>query len=332
MSESNLTSENDKLNVLISFHLPKIYLERILSVSTRIEISQNRGQEELLKLVENADVLLAGRFSRRMFLAARRLKWIQTNYVGVESFLYPEVVESDVIVTNAGGVNTVPVAEHAIGLIFCLSRKLHLFIRNQLEKKWKTSNAELLPQMNEVAGKTLGIVGIGRIGSEIAKKAKCLGMKTVATRRNTSGPKPDHVDILVSSENLDQLLAESDFVVLQLPATAETKNLIGEKEFRSMKPTAYLINTGRGDVVQEDKLIKALKEGWIAGAALDTFADEPLPENSPLWDMQNVVITPHVAGLTPYYIDRLIEIFCENLKRFMNKEQLVNVVDKKRGY
>jgi phosphoglycerate dehydrogenase-like enzyme len=99
-----------------------------------------------------------------------------------------------------------------------------------------------------------------------------------------------------------------------------------------MKPTAYLINTGRGDVVQEDKLIKALKEGWIAGAALDTFADEPLPENSPLWDMQNVVITPHVAGLTPYYLDRLIEIFCENLKRFMNNEQLVNVVDKKRGY
>jgi phosphoglycerate dehydrogenase-like enzyme len=327
-----LASENDRLNVLISFHLPKIYLERILSVSARIEVNQSRDQEELLKLVENADVLLAGRFSQRMFLAARKLKWIQTNYVGVESFLYPEVVESDVIITNAGGVNTIPVAEHAIGLIFCLSRKLNLFIRNQIEKKWKTSNAELLSQMKEVDGKTLGIVGVGRIGGEIVKKAKCLGMKTIAARKNTSAPKPDHVDKLVSSENLDQLLAESDFVVLQLPTTAETKNMIGEKEFRSMKPTAFLINTGRGDVVQEDELIKALKEGWIAGAALDTFADEPLPENSPLWDMQNVVITPHVAGLTPYYFDRLIEVFCENLKRFINKEQLVNVVDKRRGY
>jgi phosphoglycerate dehydrogenase-like enzyme len=327
-----LASENDRLNVLISFHLPKIYLERILSVSARIEVNQSRDQEELLKLVENADVLLAGRFSQRMFLAARKLKWIQTNYVGVESFLYPEVVESDVIITNAGGVNTIPVAEHAIGLIFCLSRKLNLFIRNQIEKKWKTSNAELLSQMKEVDGKTLGIVGVGRIGGEIVKKAKCLGMKTIAARKNTSAQKPDHVDKLVSSENLDQLLAESDFVVLQLPTTAETKNMIGEKEFRSMKPTAFLINTGRGDVVQEDELIKALKEGWIAGAALDTFADEPLPENSPLWDMQNVVITPHVAGLTPYYFDRLIEVFCENLKRFINKEQLVNVVDKRRGY
>jgi phosphoglycerate dehydrogenase-like enzyme len=327
-----LASENDRLNVLISFHLPKIYLERILSVSARIEVNQSRDQEELLKLVENADVLLAGRFSQRMFLAARKLKWIQTNYVGVESFLYPEVVESDVIITNAGGVNTIPVAEHAIGLIFCLSRKLNLFIRNQIEKKWKTSNAELLSQMKEVDGKTLGIVGVGRIGGEIVKKAKCLGMKTIAARKNTSAPKPDHVDKFVSSENLDQLLAESDFVVLQLPTTAETKNMIGEKEFRSMKPTAFLINTGRGDVVQEDELIKALKEGWIAGAALDTFADEPLPENSPLWDMQNVVITPHVAGLTPYYFDRLIEVFCENLKRFINKEQLVNVVDKRRGY
>lgn len=328
----NPTSETDKLDVLISFHLPKRHLDKISSVSTGIKVNQSRDQAELLKLIEKADILFAGRFSRKMFSMARRLKWIQTNYVGVESFLYPEVVKSDVIVTNAGGVNTIPVAEHAIGLVFCLSRKLHLFIRSQLEKKWKTGNAELLPLMGELAGKTLGIVGIGRIGSEIAKKAKCLGMKTVATRKNASAPKPDYVDRLVSSENLGQLFAESDFIVLQLPSTAETKNLIGERELRSMKPTAYLINTGRGDVVQEDKLIKALKEGWIAGAALDTFAGEPLPENSPLWAMPNVVITPHVAGLTPYYLDRLVEVFCENLKRFMNNEQMVNVVDKKRGY
>jgi phosphoglycerate dehydrogenase-like enzyme len=157
-------------------------------------------------------------------------------------------------------------------------------------------------------------------------------MKVIATRRNPSAPTPDHVDKLVSPENLETLFAESDFVVLQLPLTAKTEGVIGEKELRSMKPTAYLINTSRGNVVQEDKLIQALKEGWIAGAALDTFAQEPLPKSSPLWDMKNVIITPHVAGLTPYYLDRLIDIFCENLRRFLNKQEMVNVVDKTRGY
>jgi len=332
MTEPNPRSVRDRLNVLLSFHLPKMYLEKIRKVSAGIEVNQSNDAKELLKLAEDAEVLLAGRFSLEMFSAAKKLKWIQINYAGVESFLYPEVVQSDVIITNAKGVNAIPVAEHAIGLMFCLNRKLHLFIRNQVERKWKTSDLELLPQMNELSGKTLGIVGIGTIGGEIAKRAKCLGMKVIATRRNPSAPTPDHVDKLVSPENLETLFAESDFVVLQLPLTAKTEGVIGEKELRSMKPTAYLINTSRGNVVQEDKLIQALKEGWIAGAALDTFAQEPLPKSSPLWDMENVIITPHVAGLTPYYLDRLIDIFCENLKRFLNKQELVNVVDKTRGY
>jgi D-2-hydroxyacid dehydrogenase (NADP+) len=331
MTEPDLQPE-DRLRLLLSFHLPKEYLKKIQAISPKIIVNQSNDEEELLKLIEGADILVAGRFSRQMFLAAKRLKWIQVNYAGVESFLYPEVVNSNVVLTNAGGVNAIPVAEHAIGLMFCLSRKLHLFMRNQVERKWKTSDIELLPQMNELAGKTLGIVGVGKIGSEIAKRAKCIGMTVIAARRSLSATVPDYVDKLVSPENLKELLTESDFVILQLPLTADTDGIIGEKELRNMKPTAFLINTGRGKVIQEDKLIQALSEGWIAGAALDTFEREPLPRNSPLWDMQNVIVTPHVAGLTPYYLDRLVELFCENLNRFINREELINVVDKTRGY
>jgi phosphoglycerate dehydrogenase-like enzyme len=157
-------------------------------------------------------------------------------------------------------------------------------------------------------------------------------MRVIVTRRNPSAPKPDYVDKLISPENLEELLADSDFVIIQIPLTKETEGMFGEKELRRMKRTAYLVNASRGSIIKEDELIEALKKGWIAGAALDTFATEPLPEDSPLWNMQNVIITPHVAGLTPRYMERLTDLFCENLRRFMNDEPLINVVDKNDGY
>jgi D-2-hydroxyacid dehydrogenase (NADP+) len=322
----------DELNVLISFSLPAPYVERIRAVFPKVTVQQSHDKQEALTLAKDADILLAGFFSPELFKASKRLKWIQTLFVGVDAFLYPEVVKSSVVITNAGGVNSIPVSEHVLGMMLCLNRKLHLFIRNQTERKWKTSDADLIFQMDELSGKTAGIVGLGRIGSEIAKKAKCFGMKVIATRRNPSAPKPDYVDKLVSPENLEELLVDSDFVIIQIPLTKDTEGMFGERELHRMKRTAYLVNASRGNVIKEDELIKALKECYIAGAALDTFATEPLPEDSPLWDMPNVIITPHVAGLTPRYMERLTDIFCENLTRFMNGEPLINVVDKTRGY
>ena len=322
----------DQVNLLISFSLPASYVERIRAVSTRVTILQSRDEQEALALAKDADILLAGFFSPELFKATKRLKWIQTLFAGVDAFLYPEVVKSSVVITNAGGVNSIPVSEQVVGMMLCLNRKLHLFMRNQTERKWKTSDMDLIFRMEELSGKTAGIVGLGRIGSEIAKKAKCLGMRVIAARRNPSAPKPDYVDKIVSPENLEELLADSDFVIIQIPLTKDTQGMLGEKQLRRMKPTAYLVNASRGDVIKEDELIKALKEGWIAGAALDTFATEPLPEDSPLWDMTNVIITPHVAGLTPRYMERLTDLFCENLRRFLNGESLINVVDKTRGY
>jgi D-2-hydroxyacid dehydrogenase (NADP+) len=322
-----------KMKVLVSFDLPNVFVEKIRSVSPNLEVVQSEGKEEALRLIEDANILFAGFFSKELFLGARKLKWIQAWGAGVDGLLLPEVVKSRVVVTNAGGVHPTPISEHVIGLMLCLCRKLHLFIKNQVERKWERfeswASAE---QVEELSGKTVGIVGLGRIGTEIAQKTKCLGMRVIATKRDPSHTASTSVDQLLHPDDLNQLLAKSDFVVLSLPLTKETEGMIGEAQFKSMKRTGYLINVSRGKIVQEDKLIEALKQGWIAGAGLDTFENEPLPERSELWGFRNVIITPHVAGLTPYYMERLTSIFQENLSRFINKQPLINVVDKTVGY
>lgn len=322
-----------QVRVLISFDLPRAYVERVEGVAADAEVVQSENKKELLELIKDADVLFAGFFSLEMLLSARRLRWIQTVGAGVDRFLFPEVVKSHVVITNAGGVHPIPISEHAIGMMLCFCRKLHVSVRDQMRRKWERYDSwESAEQVEELSGKTLGIVGLGRIGEEIARKAKCLGMKVFAMRRDASRPLPDYVDRLVNAENLKELLAESDFVVLSLPLTKETERMIGENQLRSMKRTGYLINVSRGRILQEDVLTRALKEGWIAGAGLDTFENEPLPPNSELWALRNVIITPHIAGLTPHYLERLTNIFCENLTRFLHDEPLINVVDKARGY
>ncbi len=326
-----MSSRTEQSTVLISFSLPKRYVEKIRETFPRFKVLQSKDKAEALNLVKGAQILFAGFFSPEMFKAATKLRWIQTHLVGVESYLFPKVVESQVIVTNAGGVNSICVAEHAIGLMLSLSRKLYRFARDQSEHKWKTGDAELMNQMDELSGKTLGIIGLGRIGIEIAQRAKCFGMKVMAMTR-TSQTRSPYIDKMIPSRDLNTLLTSSDFVVLQLPLTEETEGFIGEEQLRSMKKTSYLINTGRGKLIREDELVRALEEGWIAGAALDAFEHEPLPPTSPLWHMDNVIITPHVAGLTPRYLDRLVDIFCENLTRYAENKPLINVVDKRRGY
>jgi phosphoglycerate dehydrogenase-like enzyme len=296
-------------------------------------VVQSKNKKDALRLVEDVDVLFAGFFSRELFAAARKLRWIQAWGAGVDTLLIPEVVNSHVFVTSAGGVHPTPISEHVVALMLCLCRKLHLFIRNQVERRWERYDSdESTEQVEELSGKTVGIVGLGKIGAEIAKKAKCLGMSVIATRRDTSKSASASVDRLIQPTGLNQLLAESDFVVLSLPLTNETRGMIGEVQLKNMKRTGYLINVSRGKIVQEDRLIEALKMRWIAGAALDTFENEPLPEKSDLWSFKNVIITPHVAGLTPYYMERLTDIFCENLDRFIRNQSLVNVVDKTLGY
>lgn len=253
------------------------------------------------------------------------LMWLHVTRGGVNVYLTPTVKARPIQVTGSKGVHSTVFSEFALASIFMLAKKLPECMEAQRQKKWQ------MLQPDEVAGKTLGIVGLGTAGDELARKAKALGLRVLATKR-TAAAKPDHVDELDTAEFLPRLLAESDFVVLLLASVPSTFNIIGEKELRLMKPSAYFINLTGGRAIEETLLVRALKEKWFAGAALDAFAKQPLPEDSELWNLPNVIITPRIAGITSEKWPPLLPIFRENLRRFVTGEPLNNLVDKELGY
>jgi len=218
-------------------------------------------------------------------------------------------------------------SELTFGLIMMLAKQAPLLFRNQQGKKWQRFGHILL------RSKTLGVVGLGRIGKGVARLAHAFGMKVIATRRSTQGVmRHRYVDRILQKELLPELLAESDFVVLSFPATPETYKLIGERELRAMRPTAYLINVARGSAVDEDALIRALEEHWIAGAAMDVYTTEPLPSDSRFWELPNVIISPHVGGEMENAGGKTTEFFCENLRRYISGKRLHDIVNKRKGY
>jgi phosphoglycerate dehydrogenase-like enzyme len=253
------------------------------------------------------------------------LKWLHVTRGGVNTYLTPAIKARPIQVTGSKGIHGTVFSEFALASIFALAKKLPECLEAQGQRKWQ----RLAPI--EVQGKTLGIVGLGVAGSELAAKAKALGLRVIATKRRTID-KPDCVDELGTPDFLPQLLSRSDFVVLLLASVPSTFNILGEKELRSMKRSAYLVNLSGGRAVEETLLVRALKEGWIAGAALDAFARQPLPEDSQLWDLPNVIISPRIGGLTEQKWAPLLPIFIDNLKRFVAGEALRNLVDKELGY
>jgi phosphoglycerate dehydrogenase-like enzyme len=253
------------------------------------------------------------------------LKWLHVTRGGVNAYLTPSVKTRPIEVTGSKGIHGTVFSEFALACIFAFAKKIPDAIAAQQQKKWQ----KLAPV--EVAGKTLGIVGLGTVGLELARKATALGMSVLATKRNP-GDKPEFVDQLGAPEFLPALMAQSDFVVLLLASVPSTFNIIGEKELRLMKPSAYFINLTGGRAVEEYLLIRALKENWFAGAALDAFAKQPLPEDSELWNLPNVIITPRIAGITSQKWPAVLPVFKENLRRFLAGEPLKNLVDKELGY
>jgi phosphoglycerate dehydrogenase-like enzyme len=253
------------------------------------------------------------------------LQWLHVTRGGVSAYLTPEVKARPIQVTGSKGIHGAVFSEFALACILALVKKLPQCIQAQKQKKWQ----KLVPV--EIDGMTLGIVGLGTAGSELARKAKALGMRVVATKR-TAAPKPDHVDELGTPDFLPRLLVESDFVVLLLASVPSTFNIIGENELRMMKRSAYLINLTGGRAIEEALLVRALKEGWIAGAALDAFARQPLSEDSELWSLPNVIVTPRIGGISSQKWPAILPIFRENLHRFIAGEPLHNLVDKELGY
>jgi phosphoglycerate dehydrogenase-like enzyme len=253
------------------------------------------------------------------------LKWLHATRGGVNAYLTLSVKRRPIQVTGSKGIHGTVFSEFALACIFAFAKKLPDAIAAQHQKQWQ----KFAPV--EVEGKTLGIVGLGTVGVELARKAKALGMRVLATKR-TPTSKPEFVDELGTPEFLPALLAQSDFVVLLLASVPATFNIIGEKELRLMKPGAYLINLTGGRAVEEQLLVRALKENWFAGAALDAFARQPLPADSELWNLPNVIITPRLAGVTSQKWPALLAVFKDNLRRFLAGEPLSNLVDKELGY
>lgn len=314
------------------WNLPGSALDRLRGGFPEVEFLSPLDRAEADRLVPEADIVFGWAVTPRNFARASRLRWIQITAAGVGPLLFPELVTSDVIVTNGRGLHAVAMAEHTLGVMLAFVRKLHLARDAQRARRW---DQDLLfrepPEFRELGGSTLGIVGMGSIGTEIATRARALGMRVIAVRRHPSAdPHPAHEQL--GADQLPRLLAASDWVVLVTPLTAATRGLIGARELAVMKKDAVLVNLGRGALVDEAALIEALREGRLGGAALDVFEHEPLPPESPLWEMPHVILTPHISGLGSRYWERAIDLFEANLKRWIHGEPLENVVDKRAGY
>lgn len=337
------------LTILPTYDFDVALLDQIRSVDPRVQIEQLSRPERILlrgdplpedenaaaartsldaKLAQTEIILGWPNLSDDLLERAPRLRWIHVSSAGVDDLLGNAAFESGrITVTNSSGVSAISIGEYILGAMLMLAKRQPRFVRQQTEHHWQRHRTA------ELAGKTFGIVGLGAIGEAAARRARAFEMRLLAIRRSISEPSSDDlIDRLLPPGSLPELLRESDYVALTVPLTPETDGLIGEAELRQMKPSACLINISRGQVIDQDALVQALQEGWIAGAALDVSDPEPLPAESPLWDLEQVIITPHISGVAERQNERITAIFCDNLRRYVAGQPLRNLVDPRRGY
>lgn len=285
--------------------------------------------QSLDSLLKKAEVMFATfKYPRNVLSRARGLRWCQFQGSGIDKYVNTEIMDGRIAVTNSREASGIPIGEHIMGFVFALAKNTRGLCEAQAERRWGPAL-----QTTELNGKTMCIVGMGAIGTQAARIARGIGMRVIATSR--SAKRKHNVgdfDEVYPREDLIDMLAQADFVALTLPLTKETRSMIGERELRAMRPTARLINTSRGQIVEEATLIRALKEGWIAGAGLDVFEKEPLPADSEIWNLTNVILSPHMAAMTDQRSHHISRLFCENLRRYIAGEPLVNIVTRERGY
>ena len=314
------------MNFLIFPPLTPDELEQVRAVSPELEIVNALTVEDALAAIPQA-VGMYGDITPALLERAENLRWLQTPIAGLEHYMFAELAESDVVVSNMAKIYSDMIADHAFCFILMFARGIHLYMRRQIRGAWQKGTP-----VRHLADCTLGVIGLGGIGSELAKRGKAHDMRVIAVdaRPDTSLGRSLDLDALWPQERLHDLLSEADFAVSCVPQTPETVGLIGAEEIGRMKPTAYLINISRGVVVKLDALVAALASGGIAGAALDVYETEPLPSDHPLWKMENVILTPHVAADNPHVPQRRIDTLVDNLRRYLAEEPLRNIVDKRR--
>jgi phosphoglycerate dehydrogenase-like enzyme len=323
------------MNILVAvfsdpaWSLPPEQVERLRRIFPHHRFEFARSEPELLEGLTSADIAFSGQITGAALARAPRLRWVQSPAAGVGRLLSPELRARDIIVTNARGIHGAPIAEHVLGVSIALARQFGIAMRDQVAHRWQKPR---IAEIMTLAGRRMGIVGLGAIGTAVARMAASAGMRVSGLRRNPDHPPVAFVDLVYRPGQLDELLAASDIVVLAAPLTPETSGMIGSRELRLMKRDAFLVNVARGKLVREDELARELAAGTIGGAALDVFEHEPLDPASPLWDLPNVIITPHTSAFFTGYWELAVDLFAQNLRRFENGEPLVNVVDKGAGY
>jgi phosphoglycerate dehydrogenase-like enzyme len=311
------------LTIFMSGELNPHQIAQIQAAVPGADVRYFGSRAELEREIEQADVV-AGGLSPAGLARASKLRWVQSWAAGTNEILFPEMVASPVTVTSCASNGAIPLAEHAVMLMLMLARNAPKWLKNQAEHTWERWYHP------ELTGLTCGIIGLGFSGADLARKLKAFDMRVIGTRR-TPRPTPN-VDEVFPVERLHDLLGQSDFVVMTAPRTPETVGMLGEAEFRAMKPSAFYICFSRGGIADDAALLRALNEGWIAGAGLDAHSREPLPPDSPFWSAPNTIVTPHNGATTPLTRQRGVDIFVENLGHFLAGEPFRNVVDKEAGY
>jgi D-2-hydroxyacid dehydrogenase (NADP+) len=309
------------MNLLILDPRADEYKKALLPKFPEVSIHSAKKEEEIGDFIEKADILLVIRISNEMIKKASKLKWIQALTTGVDYIINLPSLKKDVIVTSTRGMHGPQVSEMAFLLMLALNRSFPEVVRNQDKAVWERWPGRLLWK------KKVAILGVGVIGEEIARKCKAFGMEVFGI--DIVKKKVESVDIFYGPENIINVAREVDYFIIVAPFTPQTEKMVDSKVLSAMKPTAFLLNLGRGEIVDEDALINALKSGKIAGAGLDTYCQEPLPKDHPFWGMKNVIVSPHVAGMSDIYVEQAVSIFEENLRRFLKGESrnLINLVE-----
>ena len=332
--------------VLITAPFPEQLIEKIKAVSSEITIEQTRFNDGTWPSdkVTTAEIIYAANSAVPTPTQAPNLRWVQTHYAGVNNLINLPLWDSSIDITSASGIHAPNMAQYVMTQILGWAHHIPRWVQHQQSGVWAKNRWDTFVP-DELRGHTLGIVGYGSIGREVARLAKAFGLKILVSKRDarhirdegyrilsTGDPEGDLPDRIYPGEATHSMLVECDYVVITLPLTEKTRHLFNENMFRDMKDNAFIVNVGRGSLINEQDLVKALKKGWIAGAGLDVFEEEPLPKSSPLWQMDNVILTPHISGFTPHYDERATDLFIENLRRYLTNEPLLNLVNREAGY
>ena len=320
------------MKVLLLADFGSTYYQALRDEHPDLNLVEAFSESEIESEIETAEVVF-GYLTSAQFVAARKLKWIQTLDAGMESLFnsIPSIADTDIVVTNARGAGAPMIGEHAISLMLAMARQLPRFWADKAARRWDQEGA--LNVVEYLGNKTCGIVGFGKSGKEIGWRAKALGMNVIAVDDQPVNGEPI-IDKVWSRSRINRLLEMSDYVVVTVPFTTRNENMIGASELARMKSSARIIVTSRGRIVDHNALVAALKSGTIAGAGLDTTVEEPLPSENELWDLPNVILSPHIAGNSEKIMleERTLNLFAENLKRYVSGETLINVVDKHLEY